>query len=102
MYTIPEAQHIRLLKSFATDVSADEARKRATAYLKNCGYELAQDGESLELTRGSNATAGISFSPRGWAVRAVVTLRPEGKLQVDALKHVFGIFCGTDDLPFAP
>jgi hypothetical protein len=68
--------HMKIEHTLSVPVSEPIIKERASAYFKNAGYRALPDGDYLVYERGSFLGSFISFSPRGWKVRAKVRTKP--------------------------
>jgi hypothetical protein len=70
---------VKLEREIEIESSADEAGRRARAFLTAVGYDQELAGAELRFRRGSVAGSLASFAPRKWGSRAVVRTRAGGR-----------------------
>lgn len=77
---------MRLERTFSVPISADTAHERVIAHMTRMGYRLVESGSTLTFQRGAPWSSLVSFTPKGWGVKARIDVSPaEDGAQVSAL-----------------
>jgi hypothetical protein len=67
---------MRLERTFTAPIGADAARERAIAHMARLGYKLVESGSTLTFQRGAPWSSLVSFTPKGWGVKARIDVSP--------------------------
>jgi hypothetical protein len=67
---------MKIEHTLSVPVSERLIKERASAYFQNAGYRVLTSDDCLVYKRGSILGSFISFTPKGWKVRAKVRTNP--------------------------